>query len=288
MLEKVVISDANFRIGVIAGAIVLGLVISTVRFCGSVSLPPKPAPPAATGVQGTSTQLLTKSTGTVAVYQDLLARDASEAGIATPTLEDMSKKLAFRSDDVRHVLELGKSIEVAGLRITVARANDSLALEIENTTNTDLGYIIKSAPVPAVANCTKARPLPINAMVIEKRGKETRVECIYREDVAIAITKVETVEVSAMARYYLDQVPPSLVGVEDRVARGHVAPKTKDPCSPIVSQAVRTGLERGEIAWRDLADFYSRHRCQTYSFPLQYRAFTEDGQRQLPAGGTGM
>ena len=287
MLESVAISDGQFRWGVIAGAVVLGLGISTVRFCGSVSLPPKPNPPS--GVSGTSTQTLTKATGTSAVYQDFLARDAASAGVATPSYEDMTRKLSFRADDSRHVLEVDAApIEVAGLRLAAVRANDTLALEIVNTTKMQLGYFIKTSPTPNVADCMKARPLPLDVMVIEKGAKETRVECVHREGLAIAVTKVETVELEPLAAFYLRQVPPALVGIEERVSRGHVAPKTKAPCSPILSQAARMGLERGEIGWRDLADFYSRHRCQTYSFPLGYRAFTEDGQRQIPATDSGM
>lgn len=288
MLESVpTISDGQFRLGVIAGAILLGLGIGTVRFCGSVSLPPKPPPP--DRVAGTTTQLLGKSATAPAVYQDFLARDAADAGIRTPDYEEMTRKLAFRADDVRHVLEVGDPpIEVAGLRLQAVIANDTLALEISNRTKSTLGYFIKTSPTPNVADCSKARPLPFNAMVIEKGAKETRVECVMRTGLAIAVTKVETVEVSPLSAYYLRQVPPAVVGVDDRVARGHVPLKTREPCSSIVSQAVRTGLERGEIGWRDLADFYSRHRCQTYSFPLGYRAFTEDGQRPVPAPASGM
>ncbi len=287
LVSVATITDARFRLGVITGAIVLGLGIGSVRFCGSVSLPPKPA--MQSNVSGTSTQLLTKSTGAPAVYQDFLTRDATAAGIVTPAYEDMTKKLAFRADESRHVLEVGQPpIEVAGLRIAAVQANETLALEITNTTTTDLGYVIKSEPTPNIANCNKARPLPLNAMVIEKGAKETRVECVYKEGLAVALTKVETVEVSPLSAYYLRQVPPALVGLDERVSRGHVGPKTKEPCSSMVSQAVRTGLERGEIGWRDLADFYSRHRCQTYSFPLGYRAFTEDSQRPVPAATSGM
>ena len=287
MLVSVAISDAQFRWVVIAGAVVLGLGISTVRFCGSVSLPPKPPPP--TGVTGTSKDLLTKSAATSTVYQDFLATDAAAAGVPTPAYEDMTRKLVFRTDESRHVLEVGAPpITVAGLELAAVRANDTLALEIKNTTRADLGYFIKTAPTPNVANCMQARPLPYNALVIERGATETRVECVYREGMAIAVMKVETAELPALHAHYLRLVPPAVIGIDERVARGHVPPKTKEPCSRIVSRAVRTGLERGEIGWRDLADFYSRHRCMTYSFPLGYRAFTEDGQRDLPATGTGM
>lgn len=287
MLESVAISDGQFRLGLIVGGVLLAAVISGVRFCGSVSLPPKPAPPS--GAMGTTNQLLSKTAASPSVYQDFLARDAALAGVPVPTIEDMSRKLAFRSDDARHVLEVGAPpIDVAGLRLAAVRANDTIALEIENVTKADLGYYIKTSPAPNVSGCNSARPLPFDAMVVDKGTKLTRVECVWRDDMALAVTKVETVEVSPLSAFYLRHVPPVLLGIEDRVSRGHVATQSAGNCAAMVSQAVRTGFETGEIGWRDLADFYSRHRCQTYSFPLGYRAFTQDAQRAIPAGASGM
>jgi hypothetical protein len=289
MLESVPpLSDAQFRMSVVACAIVLGLGIGAVRFCGSVSLPAKPAPPAnETG--GASKDLLTKSSVAQPVYEDFVRKDAAEAGVPAPTYEEMTKKLAFRSDETRHVLEVGQPpIEVAGLQLAAVIANETLALEMKNTTSENLGYYIKTSPTPNSGECNRARPLPLDVMVIGKGEKQTRVECVYREGMALVVEKVQTVETSPLSAYYLRQVPPALVGVEERVAKGHVAPKSKEPCSPILSQAVRTSFERGQIDWRDLADFYSRHRCQTYSFPLGYRAFTEDGQHPVPATDSGM
>jgi hypothetical protein len=100
---------------------------------------------------------------------------------------------------------------------------------------------------------------------------------------AIIVTKVETIEVSPLSAWYLSQLPPSVVGIEPRLARGHRGVQGKDACSAVTPQVVRTGLERGEIGWRDLADFYARHRCQSYQFPSFYRAFKSDDQFPLPA-----
>jgi hypothetical protein len=50
----------------------------------------------------------------------------------------------------------------------------------------------------------------------------------------------------------------------------------------MLSQAVREQLDRAEIGWRDLVDFYARHRCETYQFPVTYRAFKADGEQKLP------
>jgi hypothetical protein len=285
MVRSVSIEDARVRVvvGVAGIAVVAG--IAAVRFCGSVSLPPKPAPPSSPS--GTSSELLGKSSASPAVYQDFVTRDAATAGVRAPTLEELARKLPYRVEEARHVLEVGRpAIELAGVRLRAVRVNEGLALEIANATGSDIAYAIASAPLPA-ANCNAAPARPFNAMTIARDQRETRVECTWASRMTVAITRVETIEVSPLSAWYLNHVPPSLVGIEPRIARGHVSAVTQR-CSPVLPQAVRSGLERGEIGWRDLVDFYARHRCQTYQFPLLYRAFKEDNERSVPAVSAGM
>lgn len=279
------ISDGRFRAIVIGSGALLALSIIGIRFCGSVSLPPKPEGVAARSERAPS-DLLTASTESPSIYLDFLARDAAAAGVAVPTLADMARKLPHRVDEGRRVLEVGAaSIEVAGLRLGAVHAGDTLALDIRNTTNADVAYLIASEIVPGVAGCNSARPLPLNAMVLAKQDGTTRVECVWRKGLAIAISRVETLELAPLQAWYVGQVPPAVVGIEDRVARGHRPVESAERCTAMQPQAVKAGLESGEIGWRDLVDFYARHRCQTYQFPLSYRAFTKDGQRALPAAG---
>ncbi len=260
--------------------------ITTMRFCGSVSLPQKPAP---VGPAGTTRDLLVKGTASPAVYQDSLAKDAATAGVRTPSIEEMGRKLVYRVDEGRHILEVGQpGIEIGGLKLRVDRSGESMVLQIDNTTMADLGYAVTTSLTPNISGCSSARVLPFNAMVLTKGGSETRVECIFRQGVSLAVTRVETVEVPPLSAWYLSLVPPTLVGIDDRVARGHRGPETGAKCSTTVSQAVRSGLESGEIGWRDLVDFYARHRCSTYRFPMSYRAFKTDTERQLPAVNPGM
>jgi len=274
--------DPQFRIGVLAGGVVLVAVITYLRFCGAMSLPTKPLPPS--GPTGTQRQLLTQGTSSPGMYLDFLARDAATAGVRTPTLDEMGRKLAYRVDDARHVLELGKpGIEVAGLRLHVERSGDVVVLVIQNLVGADVAYEVTTSPTVGAALCNQARPLPINAMVIAKGSSETRTECVFRDGISIVVTKVETMEVGPLSSFYLSEVPPTVVGVEERIARGHRGADTKEPCSAVSSQVVRAGLERGDIGWRDLVDFYARHRCQTYQFPSSYRAFKSDGERAIPA-----
>jgi hypothetical protein len=280
MVKSVPITDAQFRLSVGVVAIVLVAGISAVRFCGRVSLPPKPAPP--TSLRGTPSELLTKASASPAAYADFVARDAAAAGVRAPTLEELSRKLPYRVDEARHVLEVGQPpVELAGVRIRAVHREQAIALEIVNATGSDIAYDIVSTPIPSV-RCGGVAALPFNAMTIARGGSETRVECMWRDGIALVITRVETLEVSPLSAWYLTHVPPSVVGIEPRIASGNRLPAT-DRCSSVLPQAVRSGLERGEIGWRDLADFYARHRCQTYQFPLVYRAFKVDGERSMPA-----
>jgi hypothetical protein len=280
MVKSVSIRDAYFRIGVGVVGIALVVGIAALRFCGGLTLPARPPPPA--NPHGTSSELLGRSSASPVVYRDFISRDAATAGVRAPTPDELSRKLPYRVDGERRVLEVGEpGIEVAGVRLRALHVESGLALEIANATGSDIAYTVASAPIPAVG-CNAAPALAFNAMTIRKGASETRIECVWRSGTALAITRVETVEVVPLSAWYLDHVPPSAVGIEPRIARGHLSPGG-ERCGFALPQAVRSGLERGEIGWRDLVDFYARHRCQTYQFPLSYRAFRIDGERGVPA-----
>jgi hypothetical protein len=253
--------DSRFRFAVITGGALLVVVITYVRFCGSLSLPPKPPPP--TGPTGTEQQLLAQSIGSPAVYKSFLEHDASTAGVRVPSIEDMSRKLSYRVDEARHPLEPGQPpVDVAGLRLHVERSRDAVVLVIQNTVDAPLGYNVVTSPSIGSASCDSIRPLPFNANVI-------------------------AVELLPLQVWYLNQVPPSLLNIDPRVARGHRGGDAGSQCSTVVSAVIHGLEDRGEITWRDLADFYARHRCQSYQFPSGYRAFKTDGERALPAADNG-
>lgn len=274
--------DQQFRLGTLAGGLVLVAVITYLRFCGDVSLPGKPPPPE--GPRGTQTQLLSQSAASPSVYKGLIESDASAAGVRTPTMGEMSSKFPYRVDEGRHALEPGDPpFEGAGLRLHVERVRDQVVLVIDNLTGTDVAYAVTTSPSTAAGSCSSVVALPHNAMVIAKEGSQRRSECVWRAGLSIIVTKVETMEVPPLAGWYLSQLPPALVGIENRIARGHRGVQPRERCAPVMSQVVRMGIERGEIGWRDLADFYARHRCQSYQFPSTYRAFKKDGERPIPA-----
>ena len=294
--ETMALSEVQYRLGVVTAGAALAATLLTVRFCGSVTLPPVPSLPPATA---SAAPAMASSSGSPAMYRDFLVRDAAEAGVPTPSIADMSRRFTVREDRERHVFEVGQpAIELAGLRLSAqrldaARAGGTIVLDIVNTATTDLAYLVVSEPSPNASNCNEPRALPIDAMVIARGQRVRRTECYWTDGIAIVVTRVETMALPPLAAWYVRQLPPSVVGIDERIARAHRSPaatpvEDREKCSPIVAQVVRSGLDRGEIDWRDLIDFYARHRCYSYQFPSIYRAFTRDGERPVPIGAAGM
>jgi hypothetical protein len=100
---------------------------------------------------------------------------------------------------------------------------------IANATGSDIAYNVVTEPVPA-AGCGAAPARAFNAMTIYPNGREIRVECVWHDGITLAVARVETVEVLPLSAWYLDPVPPSAVGIEPWIARGHPQPETGAPC----------------------------------------------------------
>lgn len=275
--------SAPIRIGVVAGTIGLGLAISTLQFCGAVSLPAKPPPPADT--LAASQEVLRRSTQTESGWVASLDKDALAAGVEAPTPQAMSKKLVMRADEGTRTLAPGEpAIDAAGLRLSAVESGGTLALVIENRATSDSAYRVVTRVRPD-GGCGRREVDAYNANVVPRGGREVRSECTYRGGMSLEISRVESIELSPLSAFYVSKVPPRALGADARLAVGHEPdlPGGAQVCNIAVSQALRAGLDSGAIQWRDLVDFYARHRCETYQFPLQYRAFVRDGERPLPA-----
>lgn len=269
--------------GTLAGAIGLGLAVSMLRFCGSVSLPPKPPPPVES--LAASQDVLRKSSQTESAWLGYLEKDALVAGVEPPTAAAMARKLVARADEGTRTLAPGEEpIDAAGLRLSAVATGGTLALVIENRTTSDLAYRVVTRVRPD-GGCRRFDGEPYNANVVARGGREVRTECSYHGGMSLEIARVESIELSPLQAFYVSRVPARALGVDGRVAAAHEPelPGGAQLCNVAVSQALRAGLDDGSIQWRDLVDFYARHRCETYQFPLQYRAFVRDGERPLPA-----
>ncbi len=284
--------DRTFQLATTGGAAALAVALFALRFCSGVSMPPKPPPPHLD--TASARDVLASADATPLAYKGYLEGDAQLAGLPVPSVESMGLRLAYRVDDVRRGLAVGDPpLEIAGLRLQVVvqpgDGGDDLVLVIENPSDIDLAYDVVTKPSYVTQPCGGRKVLPHDAMVVMHHADEKRSECVYRIGMVLGIERVETLQLTPLEAYYVSRVPPSAVGLEPRIGQGHkpVLPGGVAVCNLAMSQSIRAGLEQGTITWRDLVDFFARHRCDTYRFPDGYRAFTKDGEQPLPvvAGG---
>ncbi len=275
------VSETGFRLAVALSAVLLIAGIARVRFGRPLGLPPRPpSPPQETQAN----QLLSASLASPAVWKNFLETDAKAAGISVPTAVQMARHFPYHSDAKSHELSLAEpKVTAAGLELSLERGeNDLVVLALTNRTDSAVAYRVISTPNAGATGCNAAALLSTNAMVIAKGGTERRTICGFRSDLKVLISKIEVVELPPLSAWYLQRVSPLAVGLESRLARAHRADE-RPICAPTYPQSVRGSLEQGDLGWRDLVDFYARHRCETYQFPVSYRAFTRDGERPLPA-----
>ena len=278
--------DRPFAIVTIAVASVVVVATIGLRFCGTLAIPAKPPAPTETKTAG---ELLSASVATNDGWRAYLTQDAVSAGVATPTLQSMTAKFPYRSDDThRSLAPDDPPVEAAGLGLVVTKepgehGRPQLVLAITNTTTHELAYRVATRPSMGTQVCFDKEILTYNAMVIAPGATERRDECGFRVGMQLTIDKVETMEVGALSAWYLERLPPAAVGIEPRLAKGHRANGVSTAsCNVSMSQALRAELEQGTTGWRDLVDFYARHRCETYQFREGYKYFTTDNERPLP------
>ena len=280
--------DRTFKLIVGGCTAALVGVLMFVRFCGDLSVPAKPPPPVATvATGGNATDLLVSASASASAWEQFLINDASSAHVATPKPAEMTRVLPHKVDDKPFTLSVGgEPNEVAGVLLSVDREGSGdeamLVLTIENRTDIDLAYEVVTRPSVGERTCQSREILFYDANVVGARRRERRSECVYREDMVLAVQRVETVELPPLAGWYVSRLPPSALTLETRLTKGHKPFSGAPVCNVMMSQAIRSGLETGEIEWRDLVDFYARHRCDTYQFPQGYKAFRKDGERQPP------
>jgi hypothetical protein len=277
------LTDLQYKLAVTGGAALLVVVATTVSFCGGVTLPAKPPAPVKSG---TAQQLMKATSESESVWMDYVEKDAKAAGIATPTPSEMSKVLRYQKSAMTTLALDAEPISLAGLQVRLLKVDqpaDTIAVKLVNASTMALAYNITAESSTSSYVCDNVKYAPHNAIIVAAGKSETVSICSFRPGATVALM-VETIELPALSQRYLSQLPPALVGIGEKRAKSHVTPDGLPfACSAIPSSSVRGGLANGKIGWRDLIDFYARHRCNTYVFHLSYRAFTKDGERPLPA-----
>lgn len=228
------------------------------------------------------------------VFRGHLAKDADDYGIDRKTLEQFDDPFPYELVDARTPLDPGgPAFETQTLRLSArigkAHANtergsystEHLILRIENKTDRPLAYRVVTRPSASGGKCLEKGDLTHNALALRPREALERTECLWHKGMTFTITRVETMVLPPLSYYYVSRLDPVAVGLEERTARAH-RPPDKEICVGMDGQAIRLGLERGRVSWRDVIDFHARHDCRKYLFPVGYRAFTRKGEYVLP------
>lgn len=281
-------NDRAFNLVVLAGGAALVAAIAALRFCGDLTVAPVPPPP--TLAQTSTREALAESSESAEAFRALVEKDAATAGVTAPTPEELARVLPYRVDTQPRTLAPGQPpIDAAGIavhaEIATADGESDLILVVENHGDRDLAYRVVTRPSVPPAACQARQILFYDANVVAAHGNVRRSECVYRDDTTLEVSRIETVELPPLASYYVSRLPAAMLTLDARLTVGHKPLGRAVPCKVMMSQAIRSGVENGEIGWRDLVDFYARHRCDTYQFPEEYKAFTKDGERSLPAVG---
>ena len=80
----------------------------------------------------------------------------------------------------------------------------------------------------------------------------------------------------------MSRLPANPTLYDPRTAAGHV-PLAGALCPQTFSwREIQEGLEKKQIGWKDVIDFYARHNCDEYSFFKGYR-FRTGASDPLPA-----
>lgn len=282
------ISDMQYRGGVVLIAAIVAVLLGRIRFCQDLELPAKPDRPVAfVGTAATAEAVSESISESSVAYAEYLKDDAAAFGIQPIPPRFMGKIFPYRSERTRHVLQPGDTKEILGLSVSLSvekvRKRSQMMLTIENKEHKPVAYRIQTKP--SVTGCARLRQLKHNAIALAAGGVEKRAECGYRKGWSLAIVQVETITLPELGYLYASSVQADKLGLAKRTAGKHVPPNDAMACRILRPMSLVRAVETGKVTWRDQVDFYARHRCQTYTFPLGYKAFDKDGQEVLPAQG---
>ena len=230
----------------------------------------------------------------VVYYKGLIEQDAKSYGIPSPSYDDLCQSNPYFEElhDKQH-LRIKAPIETRHLRITLevskqttvieshSLATDQYVLRIENRTPLYLAYRIQTT-VPEKGKCAMKAELAHNAIALEPEQTVLRTECLYRKDANIDVTRIEVIELPALSAFYVSRLPPNSTLYDPRTSAGHT-PLRGTLCPQTFSwREIKDGIDKKELGWRDVIDFYARHNCTEYSFFQSYR-YRGDPGAPLPA-----
>lgn len=274
-----------FQVISVVVALALAALLFSLRFCVDHTIAPKPPRPVVE-IQDVR-DMIDRNNALPQTWLTFLDKDADAAGLKAPLAADLRRAFPYQLDETKRNLTVGGSFQAAGLTISLAirpvNNEPTAVLEVANDGRLAKAFRILASSNYSSNECSRSSSLFESRTAVPGGGKVARNECTARRDLALDIISVESMEVPELSALYISRVPAGVFGLDHRLARDHRALFGGAMCMVALSSAVRGAFENGKITWRDLVDFYARHRCDSYQFPLDYRAFTGEGEMELPA-----
>jgi hypothetical protein len=284
------VSDSVYRIGVGVLGLALFALLVNLKFCPAVSLPRKPAKPETNLAE--AKDVTKRFDNNRKVYDRYLKRDSRKYGVE-PAVDSKAMEAAIPYQETIRPVKLdpkGRTQTVANglqLSLKVKKIKGThlrqMVLRIENLSEKHVAYQIHTRPSKGVKPCSQKEDIRHNALAIEPGGVEERSECIWRKGWGLEINRVETMELNELSYLYVSQLPAASLPVDLRVVSAHRPVAEDKPCKLYLPSKLKRSIGKGETGWRDIIDFFARHRCKTYDFPSNYKAWTADSQGELPA-----
>ncbi len=153
--------------------------------------------------------------------------------------------------------------------------------KLKNTSSTPLAYRVTLAPDTS-GKCEVRGIRRHNTIALMPGETADVVVCAGRS--GVVILGAEVMELTPIGYYYLSMLPPTATGIDAVRGGAHLPPSVATQCDGVPAIKYAKAIRRGDIKWRDLVDFYSRHNCARLQMPEGY-AWTGDGQENLPVRG---
>lgn len=155
---------------------------------------------------------------------------------------------------------------------------------LENNGSVPLAYRIVVEPSKS-GSCEVRGMRRHNALALMPGEKAEVVVCAGRG--GISIRALEVMELTPLGYYYVSMLPPSTFGIDATRSSAHAPPRGAALCTGVPARKIASALRTGDVQWRDVVDFYSRHSCHRLQVPKGY-AWTDTPREQLPVLGPPM